>query len=178
MSGRYLVMLRGINVGTRNRVPMAELRSKLAEAGHSDPVTILQSGNVVLNSKCADATTLSSSVEKLVADEFGVYVPCLARTAEEVEAVLELNPLRDVADDGSRYLVNFLSGRPDAEAVRSLAAADHEPEVVHVEGSEVYVWTPEGVKAMRLSYSYFEKHFGLVATARNWNTLNKIVAKF
>ena len=178
MSGRYLVMPRGINVGTRNRVPMAELRSMLAEAGHSDPVTILQSGNVVLTSTCADAASLASSVEKLLADEFGVNVPCVARTAGQVEAVLECNPLRDVAHDGSRYLVNFLSGEPDPDAVRSLVDADHEPEVVHVERSEVYVWTPEGVKAMRLSYSDLERHFGLIATARNWNTLTKIAAKF
>ena len=177
MSGRYLVMPRGINVGTRNRVPMAELRSKLVEAGHSDPVTILQSGNVITTSDCADAAALASSMEQLLAEEFGVNVRCLARTAEQVEAVLERDPLGDVADDGSRYLVNFLSQEPDAEAVRSLREASHEPEVVHVEGSEVYVWTPEGVKAMRLSYSYLEKHFGVIATARNWNTIEKIVAK-
>lgn len=177
MSGRYLVLPRGINVGTRNRVPMAALRSKLTEAGHCDPVTILQSGNVVLTSNCADAATLASSMEKLLANEFGVNVPCVARTAEQVEAVLKRNPLGDVADDGSRYLVNFLSKEPDAEAIRSLAGANHEPEVVHVEGSEAYVWTPQGVKAMRLSYSYLEKHFGLIATARNWNTLEKIAAK-
>ena len=177
MSGRYLVMPRGINVGTRNRVPMAEFRSKLTGVGYVDPVTILQSGNVILTSNCGDAATLSSSIEKLMADEFGVRVPCPARTAEQVEAVLELNPLRDVADDGSRYLINFLSEEPDAEAVRSLGGANHEPEVIHIEGSEAYVWTPEGVKAMRLSYSYLEKHFGLIATARNWNTLEKIAAR-
>lgn len=178
MSGRYLVMPRGINVGNRNRVPMAELRSKLAEAGYVDPVTILQSGNVILTSSCTDVATLSSSIEKLVADEFGVNVPCLARTAEQVEAALELNPLRGVADDGSRYLVNFLSEEPAAEAVRSLLEVNWKPEIIHVEGSEAYVWTPEGVKAMRLSHSYLEKHFGLIATARNWNTLKKIVARF
>ena len=178
MSGRYLVMPRGINVGSRNRVPMAELRSKLTEAGYVDPVTILQSGNVILTSGCTDVAALSFSLEKLIADEFGVNVPCLTRTAEQVEAVFELNPLRSVADDGSRYLVNFLSEEPSAEAVRSLLAVHSEPEVIHVEGSEVYVWTPEGVKAMRLSYSYLERHFGLVATARNWNTLKKIVARF
>ena len=177
MSGRYLVMPRGINVGARNRVPMAELRSKLTEAGHSDPVTILQSGNVIITSDCAGAAALASSIEQLLAEEFGVNVRCLARTAEQVEAVLERDPLGDVADDGSRYLVNFLSQEPDAEAVRSLREASHEPEVVHVEGSEVYVWTPEGVKAMRLSYSYLEKHFGVIATARNWNTIEKIVTK-
>lgn len=178
MSGRYLVMPRGINVGTRNRVPMAELRSKLTEAGYVDPVTILQSGNVILTSDCADAATLSSSVEKLMADEFGVGVPCLARTAEQVKAVLELDPLGSVADDGSRYLVNFLSEEPPSEAVRSLIAVNYEPEVIHVHASEAYVWTPEGVRAMRLSYSYLEKHFGVIATARNWNTLKKIAARF
>ncbi len=177
MSGRYLVMPRGINVGTRNRVPMAELRSKLTEAGHSDPVTILQSGNIIITSDCADAVALSSSIGQLLAEEFGVDVPCLARTAEQVEAVLERDPLCDVADDGSRYLVNFLSKEPDAEAVRALCEADHEPEVVCVEGSEVYVWTPQGVKAMRLSYSYLERRLGVIATARNWNTLNKIASK-
>ena len=177
MSCRFLVMPRGINVGTRSRVPMAELRSKLTEAGHSDPVTILQSGNVIFTSDCADAATLSSSVERLLADSFGVNVPCLVRTAEQVEAVLERDPLGDVAEDPSRYLVNFLSQEPDADAVRSLIEASHEPEILHVEGSEAYVWTPQGVKAMRLSYAYLEKHLGVTATARNWNTLNKIAAK-
>lgn len=157
---------------------MAELRSKLTEAGHVDPVTILQSGNVILTSDCADAAGLSSAIERLMADEFGANVPCLARTAEQVKAVLELNPLGSVADDGSRYLVNFMSEEPPAGAVRSLLAVNYEPEVIHVHGSEAYVWTPEGVKAMRLSYSYLEKHFSLIATARNWNTLEKIVARF
>ena len=156
---------------------MAELRSKLTEAGYVDPVTVLQSGNVILTSDCADAARLSSSVERLLADEFGVNVPCLARTAEQVKAVLGLNPLASVADDGSRYMVNFMSEEPPAEAVRSLLAVNYEPEVIHVHGSEAYVWTPEGVKAMRLSYSYLEKHFGLIATARNWNTLERIVAR-
>lgn len=177
MSGRYLMMPRGINVGARNRVPMADLRSKLTEAGYVDPVTVLQSGNVILTSDCADAARLSSAMEKLMADEFGVNVPCLARTAEQVKAVLELNPLGSVADDGSRYLVNFMSEEPPAEAVRSLLSVNHEPEVIHVHGTEAYVWTPEGAKAMRLSYSFLEKHFGLVATARNWNTLEKIMAR-
>ena len=78
---------------------------------------------------------------------------------------------------GPRYLVVFMSQEPDADAVRSLMEADHGPEVVHIEGSEAYVWTPQGVKAMRLSYSRLEKHFGVTATARNWNTLEKIAAK-
>ena len=74
--------------------------------------------------------------------------------------------------------MNFLSDEPDPDAARSLLAGDHSPDVLAIEGREAYVWTPEGVKAMRLSYAYLEKQLDVVATARNWNTLQKIVAKF
>ena len=101
----------------------------------------------------------------------------MVRTVAEVQRVIERNPLGDVAVDGSRYLVNFLSDEPDPDAARSLLAGDHSPEVLAIEGREAYVWTPEGVRAMRLSYAYLGKRLGIVVTARNWNTLHKIVAK-
>lgn len=92
--------------------------------------------------------------------------------------MLERNPLQEVVSDPSRYLVNFLSEEPDPEAARALLAEDHSPEAIAIEGAEAYIWTPDGVKAMTLSYAYLEKRLGVVATARNWNTLEKIVAKF
>ena len=92
--------------------------------------------------------------------------------------MLERNPLQEIVSDPSRYLVNFLSKEPDPEVVGALLKEDHSPEAIAIEGSEAYVWTPDGVKAMTLSYAYLEKRFGVVATARNWNTLEKIVAKF
>ena len=187
MSARCVVLPRGINVGGHNRVPMAELRPKLVDAGYADPVTILQSGNIIVTADQPDqpdqpgdatgAAAVAASVQQLLADEFDVQVPCVARTAAKVEAILERNPLRHLADDGSRYLVNFLSDEPSPEAVRDLTEVDHSPEVVHVEGSEAYVWAPEGIKALRLTYAHLERHFGVTATARNWNTLERIAAK-
>ncbi len=206
MTIRCVVLPRGINVGGHNRVPMAELRPKLAKAGYADPVTILQSGNIIVTAELASeptakltaeptadqpadaaaapatvAATAAATVQQLLADEFDVHVPCVARTAAEITAILERNPLGHIADNGSRYLVNFLAtepgAAPDPNAVRSLIEADHAPEVVHVERSEVYVWAPEGVKALRLSYAHLERHFGVPATARNWNTLERIAAK-
>ena len=106
-----------------------------------------------------------------------VDVACVVRTAKQVRGVLERNPLREVVSDPSRYLVTFLSQEPDPEMVEALLGEDHSPEVVAIEGAEAYVWTPDGVKAMTLSYAYLEKRFGVVATARNWNTIEKIVAK-
>ena len=178
MTERYLVMPRGINVGTRNRVPMAELRSKLADEGYSDVATVLQSGNVIVSTESARADRVGSAVQRLLSDEFDVNVPCVVRSASQVRRVLERNPLREVVSDPSRYLVNFLSQEPDPEMVRALLEEDHSPETIAIEGTEAYVWTPDGVKAMTLSYVYLEKRFGVTATARNWNTLEKIVAKF
>lgn len=181
MTIRCVVLPKGINVGGHNRVPMAELRPKLADAGYTDPVTILQSGNIIVTADQPDdapgPSAVAASVQQLLADEFDVHVPCVARTAAEIEAILERNPLRHLADDGSRYLVNFLSDEPSPEAVRELTEADHTPEVLHVEGSEAYVWAPEGIKALRLTYAHLERHFGVTATARNWNTLERIAAK-
>ena len=71
----------------------------------------------------------------------------------------------------------FLSQEPDPEAVEALVGEDHSPEAIAIEGTEAYVWTPDGVYGMTLSYAYIEKRFGVVATARNWNTIDKIVAK-
>jgi uncharacterized protein (DUF1697 family) len=178
MSDRLLVMPRGINVGNRNRVPMAELRTELSSAGFADVTTILQSGNVLVTDPAGDgAEKVAARVEKVLVDAFDVSVPCVVRTAEQVRTIVEGNPLGDVAEDGSRHLVTFLSRQPPAEAVKELVAKDHSPEVLHLDGTEAYVWSPEGVKAMKLSYTFLEKRFGCIATARNWNTLEKIAAK-
>ena len=177
MTERYLVMPRGINVGTRNRVPMAELRAKLAGAGYSDVATVGQSGNVIVSVGSDRPDEVAGAMARLLSDEFGVNVACVVRTAHQVRRVLERNPLQEVASDPSRYLVNFLSTEPDPELVGVLLEEDHSPEAIAIEGTEAYVWTPDGVKAMNLSYAYLEKRLGVVATARNWNTLEKIVAK-
>ena len=117
-------------------------------------------------------------MQRLLSDEFDVDVACVVRTANQVRRVLNRNPLQEVVSDPSRYLVNFLSEEPDPEAAGALLAEDHSPEAIAIEGTEAFVWTPYGVKAMALSYAYLEQRFGIVATARNWNTLQKIVAKF
>ena len=178
MTERYLVMLRGINVGTRNRVPMAELRAMLADTGYSDVATVLQSGNVIVSTKSDQPDEVAGAIQRLVSDEFEVNVPCVIRTANQIREVIERNPLEGVVSDPSRYLVNFLSKVPDPEVAGALLEEDHSPEHIAIAGAEAYVWTPDGVKAMTLSYAYLEKRFGVVATARNWNTLEKIVAKF
>ena len=177
MAERYLVMPRGINVGARNRVPMATLRSKLTGLGHTDVATILNSGNVIVSAESDCPDDVAAAVQQLLRDEFNVSVPCVVRTADQIREVLARNPLQDLVTDPSRYLVNFLSDEPESGAVGALLSEDHSPEAITVEGAEAYVWTPDGVKAMTLSFAYLERRLGVVATARNWNTVQRIVAK-
>lgn len=177
MTDRFLVLPRGINVGRHNRVPMADLRSGLVGEGYSEVATVLASGNVILTADSEGPGEVARSVGRLLKDRFDVSVPCLARTADQVRGVLALDPLREVATDPARYLVNFLSEEPDPGIVEALLEEDHGRQALAVEGAEAYVWTPDGVKALTLSHSYLQKRLGVVATARNWNTLLKIVAK-
>ena len=146
MSERYLVMPRGINVGTRNRVPMAELRSKLAGEGYCDVTTVLHSGNVIVSAESNGPDEVAGAMQRLLSDEFDVNVHCVVRTANQVRRVLERNPLQAVVSDPSRYLVNFLSKEPDPEVVGALLEEEYSPEAFAIEGTEAFVWTPDGVR--------------------------------
>lgn len=99
------------------------------------------------------------------------------RSAGELKAIAARDPRGEVATDGSKYLITFLSKKPSAADIKALDAAVVTPEVVCVEGCEAFAWSPNGVKAMKHSYSALGKRFGCVATARNWNTLEKVLAE-
>ena len=174
---RWLVMPRGINVGKINRVPMAELCALLEDAGFEDVITIGQSGNIIVTAPGPEEK-VCASVRALMASAFGVDVPVMARSADEIRAILDANPLQDVATDGSKYLAIFLSTAPSQAQAAALEAEDFSPEVVRIHGRTAFVWAPDGVKAMRVSHTALEKRFRVTATVRNWNTLEKIAAKF
>lgn len=177
MTGRCLVMPRGINVGGRNRVPMADLRAKLVDLGFAEVSTVLQSGNVIVSTESVRPGEIADSLRRLLREEFDVDVPCVVRTADQFRRVLERNPLHGVASNPSRHLVNFLQQQPDPAIAGALLSEDHSPEVVAIEGSEIHVWAPDGIKAATLSHAYLERRFGCVVTARNWNTVERIAAK-
>ena len=159
-------------------MPMAELRAKLTDRGFPNVSTVLQSGNVIVSAESQRPGEIADSVRRLLREEFDVDVPCVVRTEDQVRRVLERNPLREVVSNPSRYLVNFLSEEPDPDIAGALLSEDHGPDVVAVEGSEIYVWAPDGIKAATLSHAYLGRRFGVVVTARNWNTIERIVAKF
>jgi uncharacterized protein (DUF1697 family) len=171
---RQVVLLRGINVGGHNRVGMGPLREVLGRAGYEDVRTLLQSGNLVLTSDTRGAE-LERSLERTIARELGVEPRVVVRTVDELAAVVERDPFGAVADQPKLYQVSFLSEPLAPEVERELAAADVAPERVAVHGREIYAWHPNGVQRSPLGKLLTDRKLGVAATARNWNTVTKLL---
>jgi uncharacterized protein (DUF1697 family) len=169
-----IALLRGINLASRNRVPMAELREHLTGLGYGDVRTLLQSGNVVLDAD-VPSERLAREIEREVQARFDVRSPVVVRTREQLAAVVALDPLREVVEQDKAYQVSFLSAEPSPAAIEWLAAADVAPErFVHC-GREIYAWHPNGLQRSPLARMLSDRRLGVVATARNWNTTVKLL---
>jgi uncharacterized protein (DUF1697 family) len=174
---RKIALLRGVNVGGNNKVPMAHLRELLGELGYGDVRTHLQSGNAVFTAPDTPPERAAREIEGQLTRHLGLNVRVLVRTAPELARVVAANPLPEAAsEEPARLLVTFLSAPLDPELLRALDPADFEPDRFGVGEREAYVWCPEGVRAITLSYAFWEKRFGVVATARNWNTVTRLLA--
>jgi uncharacterized protein (DUF1697 family) len=172
---KHIVLLRGINIGSRNRIAMPRLRDVLAEAGFEDVQTYVQSGNVVLSSK-GSSEEVARRCEQLIADEFGLDIPVVTRTRAQLAKVVERDPLGKVARDPKRYQVTFLTGKLTAEVVRKLEDAAVPTEQFVVDGREVYAWHPKGVARSKLWTLLAGQGLGVTATARNWTTVTSLLA--
>jgi uncharacterized protein (DUF1697 family) len=169
-----ILLLRGINIGSNKRIAMPQLRDLLTDAGFDEVRTYVASGNVVLSSSVS-ASKLGAQCEKLIAERFGFDVDVIVRTADELAAVVRLNPLADVADNPKRYQVSFCDGEPDAAAVDKVAAAAAPGERVVAIGRELYAWHPDGVGRSKMWTKLAGSGLGVRATARNWTTVTTLL---
>jgi uncharacterized protein (DUF1697 family) len=167
----YVALLRGINLGARNKVAMADLRALLAELGAADVATYLQSGNAVFKS-AGRRGELAAAVEQGLRRDLGVDVKVLLRTRKELESVVGANPF--ARRDAKALHVTFLDGKPEATKVKRLDARRSEPDEFRVVGREVYLHCPNGYGRSKLSNAYFEKELGVAATTRNWKTVTAL----
>ena len=171
---RHIVLLRGINIGSRNRISMPELREALEDAGFKDVRTHLQSGNVVLEST-AKPESVARKCEKVISERFKLETPVIVRTRAELAGVVKRNPLGKVATDPKRYQVSFLSARLSAKVVRELKDAAADSEQVVAIGREVYAWHPRTIARSKLWTKLAGKGLGVTATSRNWATVEALL---
>lgn len=166
----HVVLLRAVNVGGKNRLPMKALADLLGEVGCGGVRTYIQSGNAVLTAIAAVARRLSERLAAALLAEHGLRVPVVVRSAAELREVVRRNPFPQ-AVESERLFVAFLSEAPAPAAVKALDPDRSPPDTFEVRGREVYLWLKSGVAGTRLGTDYLDRTLGVVSTIRNWRTV-------
>ncbi len=172
----YVVLLRGINVGGNKRMKMGDLRDALTAAGIDDARTLLQSGNVVVDSN-ADTVALVDIVETTIQSTFGFQSTVIVRTADEFRELLADHPFTaEQIEDGRFAHVGFCRDEPDRDGFETLQDAHEGSAEARLVGREIFVYYPDGSGRSKLTNTVVEKHLATPITSRNWNTVEKIHA--
>ncbi|PWI41316.1 DUF1697 domain-containing protein [Streptomyces sp. ICBB 8177] len=170
----YVALLRGINLGANNRLPMARLREMLTAMDASGVRTLLQSGNAVFEHAGTDPDALAAVLTARLADEAGLTVPCVVRELADLERVVRDNPFADTDFNPAQLVVVFLSGAPDTARLNDIDPDRFAPDEFRVGEREIYVHCPTGLARSKLPIALSDKRLGVIATARNWNTVTKL----
>jgi uncharacterized protein (DUF1697 family) len=170
----YVALLRGINVGGKNKIAMKDLQSSFVALGHGEVTTYIQSGNVVFRSASKQASKLGLAIEHEISKAFGLKIGVLVRTPSDFDNLIKNNPFHEPARDPAKLLVMFLDGAPSPDAVAGLDPRRSPPDEFVVRGRDVYAYCPNGFGRSKLSIDYFERRLQTRATARNWNTVLKL----
>ena len=173
----WVTLLRGINVGGRNRIHMAALKELHEELGFTDVTTYIQSGNVVFRGPDADPWGVARRVEKAIADTMGQKVHVIVRPAEEMQRIAASNPfLVRRGIDPAKLHVTFLASAPAPEKLRSLRAPEGRGDEFNAVGREIYLHCPGGYGRSALTNDRLERALRVQATTRNWNTVCVLAA--
>jgi len=170
----YVGLLRGINVGGQNKLPMKDLVAMFTAAGCAGTQTFIQSGNVIFTAKPALAARLPVLVAAQIAERYGYRSPVVLRTTEQVAQVLAGNPFLKAGAPPDGLHVMFLDVTPAAQRVAALDPQRSPGDEYRVCGQEIYLRLPNGVARSKLTNAYFDSKLATTSTARNWRTVGKL----
>lgn len=171
----YVALLRGINVGGKNKLPMSNLAAFFGEAGCAEIRTYIQSGNIVFSASAGTVKRLPNLVARRIAERFRYRVPVVVRSADALRKVAAKNPFLKAGSDADSLHVVFLAGVPDARCVKALDPDRSPGESFKVIGQEIYLHLPNGVARSKLTNAYFDSTLATISTVRNWRTVMKLV---
>jgi len=181
----HVALLRGINVGGRNKVPMAELREVVTLLGHTGVTTYIQSGNVLFTTPETDTAKLAADLEAAITGAFGLWSSVVVLSRDELARILDRNPYPEAPNPKLVHVV-FLRGELPGDlfdrikAAEGAAAAKGSRDIVTAIGPALYLHTPDGYGTSELAQVLFRiigtpGNKGITATARNWATSTKLL---
>ena len=178
-----VALLRSVNVGGRNRVPMAELRAMVESLGMRSVLSYVQSGNLVFDASGSPAKA-AEAIEEGISATFGLEVPVIVRTSRQVAGILRAHPFALPGVDPRTVHVTFLAGPPEADRAEALARTAAEAredgafgdDRFEMAGTDIFLHCPGGYGETKLNNGFFERRTGVVATSRNWRTVTTLAA--
>jgi uncharacterized protein (DUF1697 family) len=169
----HVALLRGINVGGKNVLPMKDLAQMFSDAGCANVHTYIQSGNVVFEAP-AGATKIAEGITTKIEKRYGFRIPVILRTSQQLRKTIRENPFLAVGANEKALHVYFLADAPSAGAIAGLDPSRSAPDVFHVRGQEIYLHLPNGMARTKLTNAYFDSKLSTTCTARNWATVLKL----
>lgn len=170
-----IALLRGVNVGGHHQIKMEVLRALCESLGLCNPQTYIQSGNVVFQTKERDTAKLSAQIESAIEKKHGFRPDVVLRTAGELREVIAKNPFAKRKDiEPNKLIVTFLAAEPTAESRATVLALKPDPEELRLHGRELYIYFPDGMGRSKFP-AVLGKALKNTGTARNWNTVTKLL---
>lgn len=170
----YIALLRGINVGGHNKVPMADLRTLLAKSDFENVKTYIQTGNIIFQYPETDVIDIETKIQKLILDHFGFKVAVLVRTRDQIQAIFDCCPFPEDQKINSYFAM--LSYKPDHALVIEAKEKTYDNEVYDIIEDALYFYCANGYGKAKFSLNYFERKLKVDATARNYKTMVKLLA--
>ncbi|AOW19720.1 DUF1697 domain-containing protein [Urechidicola croceus] len=172
----YIALLRGINVSGKKKIKMSDLKEFLLNDGFIDVQTYIQSGNVIFNSKKTDKVKLAEEISLCILKNYAFEVPVVVKSKIEWERILNKNPfINQNGVDLKKLYVTFLYNSPSKEDVEILKTIDFNPDKYQIKNDIVYSCYGQSFGKTKMTNNVFEKKLKLIATTRNWNTVNKLL---
>ena len=171
---RYVALLRGINVGGHKKLPMAELRNLMEVLGFTEVSTYIQSGNVTFRSSSEASTEeLQDTIQKAILKKYGWEVPVLLKTSSEIQQILDACPFPKETKEKSYFMLLFKP--PSAENIKTTLSFQYPDEEYHITPQCVYFYCAAGYGRAKLNGNFFEQKLGVGVTARNYNSIRKLI---
>ena len=169
----YLALFRGINVGGKNILPMKDLVEILKDIGCEKIKTYIQSGNAVFWAKENQKAKIAEKINSRILESHGFNPKVLLLEVAELENAIENNPFK--TREGKALHFFFLESPPLEPDLDEFSNVKSDSEEFMLDNKIFYLYAPEGIGRSKLA-ARVEKALGVPVTARNWNTVNKLVA--
>lgn len=170
----YIILLKGINVGGHKKVPMAELRELLTKSGFENVQTYIQSGNVILQSHINKVTDIESHIEKAILDYFGFEVSVLVKNRTDLQRIFDNSPFKENKKKTSYFMM--LHDCPDVSLIKEASEKIYKGEEYKIIKDCIYYYHDKGLGQAKFNVNFFERKFKTFATARNYNTMVKLLS--